>query len=110
MLKNDYGKLMVYTTGMSSSRGRARSVKSAAEKAAELLNLDFEMISQNEGSNIYVYYEYDGGEPIPLYCDGGKAFDKQEIVAKLRNMMFVLSFHPKHTALRRVRDSIMRLS
>ena len=39
-------------------------------------------------------------EPIPLYCDEGKMSDLEEICSALRSMMFVLSFHPKHSALK----------
>jgi len=63
------------------------------------------------GSPIYVYYEEsDGDEPIPLYCDEGKMSGLEEICSALRSMMFVLSFHPKHTALRQMRKEIIKLS
>jgi hypothetical protein len=34
----------------------------------------------------------------------------EEIYMTLRNMMFVLSFHPKHLALRQAREEIIQLS
>jgi hypothetical protein len=78
---------------------------------ARQLNLDFEMVPQQPGcGQIYVYYEYGNDEPIPIYCDEGKTGDLQEIVARLKNMIFVLSFHPRHTTLAQVRNSIMKLS
>jgi hypothetical protein len=88
------------------------SVRTATEKTAKLLNLEFEMVRfRNSFSQIYVYYECgDGGEPIPLYCDKGKVGDLQDICATLRKMVFVLSFHPKHSALKQARGAIMRLS
>jgi len=76
------------------------------------LNLDFEIIRFDRASSpIYIYYEeFDGDEPIPLYCDEGKISGLEEISSKLRNMMFVLSFHPKHSALREIRKEILKLS
>jgi hypothetical protein len=63
------------------------------------------------GSPIYVYYEETvGDDPIPLYCDEGKMSDLEEISSTLRRMMFVLSFHPKHSALRQMRKDILKLS
>jgi hypothetical protein len=87
-------------------------VRTATEETAKLLNLDFEVVRfRNSSSQIYVYYECgDGEEPIPLYCDKGKMGGMQEICATLRKMMFVLSFHPKHSALKQVRSAIMRAS
>lgn len=111
MFKNDQGKLMVYASSAASPKERLRSVRTAAEKMAKQLNLDFEMVKQTKVcAPIYVYYEQGNDEPIPIYCDEGKAYDLQEIQARLKNMMFVLSFHPKHTALRQVRNSIVKLS
>jgi hypothetical protein len=112
MFKNNFGKLLVYTSTGAPRKKRLASVKTATEETAKLLNLDCEVVRFRNGcSQIYVYYECgDGGEPIPLYCDEGKAGNLQEICAALRNMMFVLSFHPKHSALKQVRGAIMRLS
>jgi hypothetical protein len=74
--------------------------------------LDFEMVRfDRAGSPIYVYYEEGGGEePIPLYCDKGKMSGLEEISSALRSMMFVLSFHPKHSALRQMRKEIIKFS
>jgi hypothetical protein len=76
------------------------------------LNLDFEIVRLERASSpIYVYYEESNGdEPIPLYCDEGKISNLEEISGKLRNMMFVLSFHPNHSALREMRKEILKLS
>ena len=91
---------------------RLESVRTAAKETAERLNLDFEMVRFDRASSpIYVYYEEcDGEEPIPLYCDEGKMSNLEEISSKLRNMMFVLSFHPNHSALREMRKEILKLS
>jgi hypothetical protein len=112
MFKNSFGKLLVYASTGASNTKRLASVRTATEKTAKLLNLEFEMVRFRKSfSQIYVYYECgDDGEPIPLYCDKGKAGDLQEICATLRKMVFVMSFHPKHSALKQVRSAIMRLS
>ncbi len=111
MYKNDSGKLLVYASTAPSHNQRLNSVKAAAEKMAQQLNMDFEMVKQAKGiTQTYVYYENGDEDPIPLYCDEGKTDDLHEICAKLKNMMFVLSFHPKHTALKQVRSSIMTFS
>jgi hypothetical protein len=112
MFKNNFGKLLVYASTDVPHKKRLASVRTATEETAKLLNLDCEVVRFcNNSSQIYVYYECgDGGEPIPLYCDEGKASNLQEICAALRNMMFVLSFHPKHSALKQVRGAIMRPS
>jgi hypothetical protein len=104
MLKNDSGKLMVYASAPSQ---RLQSVKTAAEKTAKQLNLNFGMVRQTKGAPIYVYYECGGEDPIPVYCDEGKSGDLLEIAAKIRSMMFVLSFHPKHAALKQARKALL---
>ena len=112
MFKNNFGKLLVYASTDVPRKKRLASVRTATEETAKLLNLDCEVVKfGNDFSPIYVYYECgDGGEPIPLYCDEGKAGNLHEIGAALRNMMFVLSFHPKHSVLKHVRSAIMRAS
>jgi hypothetical protein len=112
MFKENCGKLMVYaSTGVPRGK-RLESVRTAAKETAKRLNLDFEMVRLDRASSpIYVYYEEnDGGEPIPLYCDGGKISGLEEISGKIRNMMFVLSFHPNHLALKEMRSELLKLS
>lgn len=112
MFQNNMGKLLMYATSGVPQRKRLQSVKIAAEETAKRLNLDFEIIkSDKDVSSIYVYYDScDNCEPIPLYCDIGKAGDLADICIALRKMIFVLSFHPKHSALKQLRSEIMRLS
>ncbi len=108
MYKTDSGKLMVYASATSSPKQRLQSVKTATEKMAKQLNLDFEMVKQTKGSTpIYVYYESGDKEPIPLYCDEGKTGDSSEISSKIRSMIFVLSFHPRHAALKQARKALI---
>ena len=112
MFKGNCGKLMVYASTGAPGRKRLEYVRTAAKETAKRLNLDFEIVRfDRASSSIYVYYEEcDGDEPIPLYCDEGKISDLEEISGKLRNMMFVLSFHPRHSALREMRKEILKLS
>ncbi len=111
MYKNSTGKLTIYASEGVPSRKRLESVKTATQETAKQLNMGFGMVkSEKSGVPIYVYYESDGFERIPLYCDEGKISDLEEISSALRNMIFVLSFHPRHTALRQMRKEIVKLS
>jgi len=112
MFKENCGKLMVYASTGTSYRKRLESVRGAAQETAKRLKLDFEMVKVDKScSPIYVYYEEKGDEdPIPLYCDEGKMSGLEEISSALRSMIFVLSFHPRHSALRNMRSEILKLS
>ena len=103
---------MVYASNGDSKNKRLESVRTATQQTAKRFRLNFQIITTNGvKSPIYVYYEDDAGEkPIPLYCDEGKMSGQDEISSALRKMMFVLSFHPKHTALRQLRGEILKLS
>jgi hypothetical protein len=112
MFKENCGKLMVYASTEVPKGKRLDSVRTAAKETAKRLNLDFEIVRLDRASSpIYVYYEEnDGDEPIPLYCDGGKISGLEEISGKIRNMMFVLSFHPNHSVLKEMRSELLKLS
>jgi hypothetical protein len=112
MFKGNCGKLMVYASTGVPSRKRLDSVRTAAKETARRLNLDFEIVRfERASSPIYVYYEEnDDEEPIPLYCDEGKISGLEEISSRLRSMMFVLSFHPKHSVLKEMRKELLKLS
>ena len=112
MLKENSGKLKDYAFTDYLNRKRFESVREATRKTARLLKLDFELVRNSRATSpIFVYYEdYAGQEPVPLYCDEGKITGLEEISSTLRNMMFVLSFHPKHAALRQIRRELLRLS
>ena len=102
------GKLFVY--GSSFSQKRLKPVSVAAEKMAKLLKLSFEIKTLRKSfTPIYVYYEIGNEEPIPIYCNNSQT-KMEEVYATLRNMMFVLSFHPRHEALRHARKEIMQFS
>lgn len=105
------GKLLVYASSVTRSEKRLQSVSVATEKIAELLKLPMEVVTfGDEFSPIYVYYKNGDEEPIPIYCDKGGQSTAHLIYNALRNMMFVLSFHPKHSALKQVRKEIMPFS
>jgi hypothetical protein len=106
------GKLMVYASNGFPGKKRLESVRTAAQQTAKRLNLGFEMVKVDRAETpIYVYYEDNVEEdPIPLYCDEGKMSDLEGICSTLRNMMFVLSFHPKHSVLRQMRAELLKLS
>ena len=102
---------MVYASNEKTQYKKLKSIQVATKKTASMLNMNFEFIKFKKNySKIYVYYGNGTDEPIPLYCDKGKKEKLQDICTTLRKMMFVLSFHPKHSALKRVRDSIMTFS
>jgi hypothetical protein len=105
------GKLLLYASTGLPSRKRFESVHSATKETAKKLNLDFELVRfDRTATPIYVYYEENNSEPIPLYCDEGKAAGLEEISNTIRNMMFVLSFHPKHSELARMRSELLKFS
>jgi len=111
VLEGSGGKLLVYASSFSSREKRLKPISSAAEKMASLLNLNVEVVTfRKKFAPIYVYYKEGGSEPIPIYCDNAERSDVQQIYNALRNMMFVLSFHPRHTALKSMRSAIMRFS
>lgn len=109
MLEYSSGKLFVYAS--SSSHKRLKPVSIAVEKMARLLKLSFEIKTFRKSfTPIYVYYETGDDEPIPIYCNTNSQSNMKEVYMALRNMMFVLSFHPKHEALRQVRKEILQFS
>jgi hypothetical protein len=109
MLECSSGKLFVYASSF--SQKRLKPVSMAAEKMAKLLKLNFEIKTFRKSfTPIYVYYKTGDEEPIPIYCSNNGQSNMEEVYMTLRNMMFVLSFHPKHQALRQVRKEIMQFS
>ena len=102
---------MVYAATGAPHRKRLESVRTATQETARSLNLDFEIVKFKQNARqIYVYYENGEDEPVPIYCDEGKRYDPEGICANLRRMMFVLSFHPKNSALKQMRSEIIRPS
>jgi hypothetical protein len=103
---------MVLAPSVSSPEKRLRCISMATEKIAKVLRLNVEVVTRGgESAPIYVYYKSGDEDPIPIYCDQGKSpTDPREVCASMRNMMFVLSFHPKHSALKQARKEIMLFS
>lgn len=112
MFNGNCGKLTVYASTCVPFRKRLNSVRTATQETAKRLNLDFEMVKLDRvDSPIYVYYKENADdESIPIYCDEGKKSDLDGISSALRSMIFVLSFHPKHSALQQIRNEILKLS
>jgi roadblock/LC7 domain-containing protein len=111
MLDNNDGKLLVYASTFAPRESRLKTVSMATEKMAKQLKVNMEIVKlRKRFTPIYVYYKNGDEEPIPIYCNNGEKSDLQKIYTTLRNMMFVLSFHPKHNALKQVRREIMLFS
>jgi len=111
MFEGSNGKLLVYASSFASFEKRLKPVSGAAEKMAKLLEINVEVVKfRKKFTPIYVYYKEGEGEPIPIYCDNGEGSDMQQVYKVLRNMMFVLSFHPKHSTLRSIRKKVMQFS
>lgn len=100
---------MVYASNFAYCEKRLKNVNIAAKKMAKMLGLDVKVITFREKTTvIYVYYQNGNEEPVPIYCDKGKGNNVQDIYTNLRKMLFVLSFHPKHSALKKIRKEIIR--
>ena len=111
MFEDQSGRLLVYASSFASRQKRLKPVSTAAEKMAKLLKLNVEVVTfRKRFTPIYVYYKEGEEEPIPIYCDKEEKPDVQHVCTALKNMMFVLSFHPKHSALKSARKDIMRFS
>jgi len=111
VIQNSNGKLLIYASRFAFSQKGLKSVSAAVEKIAETLRLDLEFVSFKDNfKHIYVYYKNGEDEPIPVYCNKGGEAEVKDVFRALRNMMFVLSFHPKYSGLKRVRKEIMRFS
>ena len=111
MLENCNGKLFVYSSSFVCRGRRLEPVCTATEKMARRLKLGFEVKTfRKKFAPIYVYYANGDDEPVPIYCVSEKQSNVEEICTKLKNMMFVLSFHPKHSALRDIRKDLTEFS
>jgi hypothetical protein len=78
---------------------------------ARRLRLEFEVKTfKKKFAPIYVYYANGDDEPVPICCVSEGQSNIDEISTILRNMMFVLSFHPKHSALRQIRSELIQFS
>ncbi len=111
MLSHLNGKLRIYASSFSTNHSRLETVGSAARKIAEHLHLDLEVIRFGDNPTaIHVYFSDGKGEEIPLYSAKNGRLNEDEIYIALRNMIFVLSFHPKYSNLKKIRSEIMKPS
>ena len=105
------GKLLVYASRFGSCENRLKPVSEAAERMADLLKMGVEVKTfKKKFKPIFVYYKQGDEEPVPLYCNSGEESNVEDVYVALRNMMFVLSFHPKNLMLRHARKEIMQFS
>jgi hypothetical protein len=111
MFENYNGKLFVYASSFASREKRLKPVSVATERMAKHLKLDFEVKTfRKRFEPIYVYYKNGEQEPVPIYCLADEQSSIDEILVRLRNMMFVLSFHPKNSVLKQKRKEIIQFS
>lgn len=107
----NHGKLLVYAPKLAKIRKRLKQVNMAVAKTAKTLNLDYEVVPlKGRETPIYVYYKDNGEEPVPIYCHSKDENNSEKICMALRSMIFVLSFHPKYPALKKIRKAIIRFS
>lgn len=101
------GRFVVYASGSARS-----SVSLAVHRVAKDLGMDVRVVKvRRKDVPIYVYYQCGSEEAVPVFCDRlEEDLGVEDVYAKLRGMMFVLSFHPRHSALRSLRSTIMRFS
>ncbi|MBS7647127.1 MAG: hypothetical protein QXK93_02210 [Candidatus Bathyarchaeia archaeon] len=109
-MEASYGKFLVYAPNLASRRKRLKVVRAAVEKTARRLNLNFEVVAVNGNTPVYVYYKDGIKEPVPLYCDKDEEQTLEQVCSALRSMMFVLSFHPKYSTLKKIRRALMKFS
>lgn len=100
------GKLLIYTSRFSNHDNRLKIINSAVAKIAKSLSLGIEVASTKKVLSVYVYYRNEDGEETPVYCDWGKNWGEEDIYKAIRNMIFVLSFHPDYSGLRDVRKEL----
>jgi hypothetical protein len=96
------GKFTIYASSTPRAE-RLKVIGSAVARVADSLNLETELSRKRKLLSIYVYYRGSEGDEIPIYCDWGKSWDEKDVYKAIKNMMFVLSFHPHHPALRTLR-------
>ena len=103
------GKILVYAPS-SPDGSSLRAVRAATDKIAKILRLEVEFIDRRDLKSVHVYYESVEGELIPVYFDYGRDKHEKEVYESVRNMMFVLSFHPKFSSLKPIRKVVIEPS
>ncbi|MBC7130529.1 hypothetical protein H5T51_04840 [Candidatus Bathyarchaeota archaeon] len=112
MFRHPRGRILVYASDRASCKKRLKPISLAARKIAKNLNLDMEIVTlkTRAAASICVCYQNGNEEPIPLYQDRGRRTNFESVYKALRSMIFVLSFHPRYVALRKMRRKIMKFS
>ena len=103
------GKILVYAPDNNGFIG-IKSVENAANKIARRLKLGLEIIQRADLKSVWVYFESCDGQLIPVYFNYWPDCSEEEVYMKIRNMMFVLSFHPRFNGLKSIRREIMEPS
>ncbi len=107
-MENQNGRLLVYASNLELDGKRLQSISVATEKIGQLLKLPIQVVTFGEEfDSIYVYYKKGDDSPIPLYWDRGRRTGVKKVFMALRNMIFALSFHPSHSALKPIRREVM---
>ena len=101
------GKILIYAPNNSDGFDGVKSIESAASKIAKRLKLGLEVIQRADLNSVWVYFESCDGQLIPVYFNYWPDCREEEVYMKIRNMMFVLSFHPRFGGLRPIRREIM---
>jgi len=104
------GKILIYVSNNSNSFSGLRNVENAVSKIANRLKLDLEIIRRSDLNSIWVYFESHDGQLIPVYFNYWSKCREEEVYTRIRNMMFVLSFHPKFSDLKSIRKEVIQLS
>jgi len=101
------GKILIYAPNNSSGFDVVKNIENAASKIAKRLKLGLEIIQRADLNSVWVYFESCDGQLIPVYFNYWPDCPEEEVYMKIRNMMFVLSFHPRFGGLRPIRREIM---
>lgn len=100
-----HGRFLVYIPQLLRQTDRYNTVKHAVEKLAERLGVTVEDRRRNVPS-VWVFYKNESQEEeIPMYCDKGKNWDKDDVYFAIRSLVYALSFHPNHTELEGIRKN-----
>jgi len=104
-------KILVLASNLSVKEKKLQPITAAAERMAELLKIPMEVATfDGKFNHIYVYYKTGNDEKIPVYSGNYGDFEMQDVYRALCNMIFVLSFHPKYSRLKRIRKEVTLFS
>ena len=101
------GKILIYAPNNSNGFKGVKNVENAASKIAKRLKLGLEVIQRAGLNSVWVYFKSCDGQLIPVFFNYRPDCPEKEVYMKIRNMMFVLSFHPRFGGLRVIRREVM---